>query len=109
MPASWAASLEIGEKVRLADGAPADPLTLSIRTVQSGGLLPLNSVQVIRVLAVGLKHAGCNWNIDRIGDLIYGELTLPTALTVCGDYLAAFCAAADPGAATGPTEDEGKQ
>lgn len=101
MPVNFAASLELAERIRLPDGSPGDPLTLSMRGGTTG-TWPLNGVTTIRLLAIGVKHAGCNWPEPKICETIMADLGLPKAITIAGEYIGDFCKAVDSDAGSDP-------
>jgi hypothetical protein len=83
MPASFKASKEIAEKV-------GDPLKLAMSASQNGGAVPMSINDVVSIIAIGVKHAGCGLSFDAIGEAVVSKGVM-TYLPVIGDYLLAIC------------------
>lgn len=83
MPASFKASKEIAEKV-------GDPLKLAMSATANGGIIPMSISDVVNIIAIGVKHAGCGLPVDAIGEAIVSKGVM-TYLPVVGDYLLAIC------------------
>lgn len=99
MPASYRASKEIAEKV-------GDPLQLMLRAHENKGKVTMSVDDVVQIIAIGCKHAGCSLPVDQIGEHIV-EAGVMNYLQVVGDYLMAMCTGAGGGA--GPAKKAGKR
>lgn len=98
MPASYKASKEIAEKV-------GDPLKLALSASQNGGAVPMSITDVVNIIAIGVKHAGCGLPVDAIGEAIVIRGVM-SYLPVIGDYLLAICTgASDAGGGGGKKEE----
>lgn len=103
MPASYKASREIAQAV-------GDPLKLAMAAHQAkllgtnDGALSVDDV--VNIIAIGVKHAGCSLPTDAIGEAIV-EAGVMNYLKVVGDYLLAICTGATGGA--GSTKKAGKK
>ena len=86
MPASYNASKEIAERV-------GDPLKLALSAHQGGGAVAMSIDDVVNIIAIGCKHAGCGLTADAIGEAIVDKGVM-TYLPVVGDYLLAICTGA---------------
>lgn len=89
MPASFKASKEIAEKV-------GDPLKLAMSANENGGIVPMSISDVVNIIAIGVKHAGCGLPVDAIGEAIVSKGVM-TYLPVVGDYLLAICTGSSDG------------
>lgn len=83
MPASYKASKEIAEKV-------GDPLKLAMAAHVNKGAVSMSVEDVVNIVSIGCKHAGCSLPVDAIGEHIV-EAGVMTYLPVVGDYLLAIC------------------
>jgi hypothetical protein len=83
MPASYKASKEIAEKV-------GDPLKLALSAHQNNGAVPMSVDDVVTIIAIGVKHAGCSLPKDEIGEHIVSA-GLMTFLPIVGSYMLAIC------------------
>lgn len=83
MPASYKASKDIAEKV-------GDPLKLAMSAHAGGGSITMSVDDVVNIIAIGCKHAGCSLPTDSIGEAIV-EAGVMNYLPVVGDYLLAIC------------------
>lgn len=81
MPASYAASREVAEKV-------ADPLSMAVKSYQTGSM-DLDTEQVVDIVAIGVRLAGCSLGRDAIGEAII-EGGLVNYLSVVGEYIGAM-------------------
>lgn len=94
MPASYKASKEIAEKV-------GDPLKIAMQAHQNkmtGASSASMSVDdVVNIIAIGCKNAGCSLSVDAIGEAIV-EAGVVSYLAIVGDYLLSICAGASGGA-----------
>src|SRR5690606_1893717 len=97
MPASFKASKEIAEKV-------GDPLKLAMSANENGGIVPMSISDVVNIIAIGVKHAGCGLPVDAIGEAI-GSKGVMTYLPVVGDYLLAICTGSSDGGSGGKKEE----
>lgn len=94
MPASYKASKEIAEKV-------GDPLKLAMSAhhdkVHGTNTASMSIDDIVNIIAIGCKHAGCSLAADAIGDAIV-DAGVMNYLKVVGDYLLAICTGASGGA-----------
>jgi len=97
MPASFKASKEIAEKV-------GDPLKLAMSANENGGIVPMSISDVVNIIAIGVKHAGCGLPVDAIGEAIVSKGVM-TYLPVVGDYLLAICTGSSDGGSGGKKEE----
>lgn len=81
MPAGWKASRDVAQEV-------GDPLVLSMKAYTTGEL-ELTTEDVVSIIHIGCRHAGCGLDRDAIGEAIFEEGLLQY-LEVCGNYLGAF-------------------
>lgn len=89
MPASFKASQEIAEKV-------GDPLQLSVSASKGNGAVAMSIKDVVTIIAIGCKHAGCSLPLETIGEAVV-EAGVVKYLSVVGDYLLAICTGPDGG------------
>jgi hypothetical protein len=89
MPASYKASVEIARAV-------GDPLKLAVTANQNRGAVSMSIEDVVSVIAIGCKHAGCSLPADAIGEAIV-EAGVMNYLKIVGDYLLAICTGSDGG------------
>lgn len=83
MPVSFKASKEIAERV-------GDPLKLAVAANQNRGAVSMSIDDVVNIIAIGCKHAGCSLPTDEIGEHIV-EAGVTGYLPIVGDYLLAMC------------------
>lgn len=81
MPASYAASREVAEKV-------ADPLAMAVDSYKTG-TMNLTTEQVIDIIAIGVRLSGCSLGRDAIGEAII-EGGLVNYLSTVGEYVGAM-------------------
>lgn len=93
MPVCYAASREIAEAVD-------DPLSMAYKA--AGGSLDMTTTTVVDILAIGLKHAGCGWTTDQIGEHVIDGGVINYAQTV-GEYISALVS----GGPSKPTKSSG--
>lgn len=90
MPASYKAAKEIAEKV-------GDPLKLALAAHRSGGVVPMGIDDVVNIVAIGVRHAGCNLPTETIGEFVV-EGGVTNYLEVVGNYILAIVSGSgDPG------------
>lgn len=89
MPASYKASKEIAEKV-------GDPLKLALSAHESKGTATMSVDDVVNIISIGCKHAGCSLPVDAIGEAIV-EAGVMNYLKTVGDYLLAICTGSSGG------------
>jgi len=90
MPASYKAAKEIARTV-------GDPLKMALAANRNGGIVPMGIDDVVNIVAIGARHAGCNLPTDTIGEAIV-EGGVANYITVVGEYLLAIVeGAGDPG------------
>lgn len=92
MPASYKASKEIAEKV-------GDPLKLAVSAHANQGAVSMSVDDVVNIVAIGCKHAGCSLPVDQIGEFIV-EAGVMTYLPVVGEYLLSICTGGPEGGNT---------
>lgn len=89
MPASYKASKEIAERVN-------DPLKLAVSAHENGGAVSMSIDDVVQIIAIGCKHAGCNLPADDIGEAIVSKGVM-SYLPVVSEYLLAICTGSSEG------------
>jgi hypothetical protein len=92
MPANYKASVEIARTV-------GDPLKLAVAANQNRGSVSMSIEDVVNIIAIGCKHAGCSLPAESIGEAVV-EAGVMNYLKIVGDYLLAICTGAGDG---GPT------
>lgn len=92
MPASYKASKEIAERV-------GDPLKLALSAHANKGAVSMSVEDVVNIIAIGCKHAGCSLPVDAIGEHIV-DTGVMTYLPVVGNYLLAICTGGADGGTT---------
>ena len=83
MPASYRASRDVAAKV-------GDPLQMAIDAHKTGNI-NLGMEQVIDLIAIGVRHAGCGLDRDSIGEAIM-DGGLVNYVQVAGEYIGAMVA-----------------
>lgn len=83
MPVTFKASKEIAERV-------GDPLKLAVAANQNRGAVAMSIVDVVNIITIGCKHAGCSLPADEIGELIV-EAGVTNYLPIVGEYLLSMC------------------
>lgn len=83
MPASYKASKEIAERVE-------DPLKLVQSVHANNGAIAMSIDDVVAIISIGCKHAGCSLPEDQIGEHIVNAGIIKY-LPVVGEYLLAIC------------------
>lgn len=91
MPVSYKASKEIAERV-------GDPLKLAMSAHLNRGAVSMSVDDVVNIIAIGCKHAGCSLPVDDIGEAMIAA-GLQQYLPIVGDYLLAICTGPSGGAA----------
>lgn len=81
MPVSYAASRDIAESV-------ADPLAMAVKSYQTGSM-DLTTEQIIDIIAIGVRHAGCSLVRDAIGDAVVQGGVI-NFMQVVGEYIGAL-------------------
>lgn len=89
MPASYKASKEIAEAV-------GDPLKLALAANANRGSVEMSISDIVNIIAIGCKHAGCSLPTDSIGEAVV-EAGVTNYIKIVGDYLLAICTGADGG------------
>jgi hypothetical protein len=75
-----------------------DPLKMAI-AARSTGTLPIDLEQLVSVIHIGVKRAGCKLTRDEVGEAIVSEIGLVTALEKASAILTALVLG-------GPSENE---
>ena len=83
MPASYKASKEVAERV-------GDPLQMALRA-HATGTVDMTTEQVVDIIAIGVRHAGCSLVRDDIGEAII-DGGLVEYVRAAGEYIGAFVA-----------------
>lgn len=89
MPVSYRASKEIAEAV-------GDPLKFAMDAHK--GQLNLTVDEVVRVVSIGCKNAGCSLPMDQIGEAVV-EGGVLDYLKIAVEYITAFCSSGPSGGA----------
>lgn len=90
MPVNFAASMQISEQV-------ADPFKLAIGL--ANGVM-LTAPQVVQVITVGVRCAGCQLERDQIGDQIV-DAGMQDFLTIAAKYIVSLVSGSPAVPATG--------
>lgn len=80
MPASYAASKDVAEMV-------GDPLGFALLAERNQ--LELTTDNVVTVIYIGCKHAGCNLTKDQVGDKVVDQ-GLADFIEIVGKYIASM-------------------
>ena len=83
MPASYKASRDVAAKV-------GDPLQMAIEAHKTGNI-NLGMEQVIDLIHIGVRHAGCSLERDAVGEAIM-DGGLVNYVQVAGEYIGAMVA-----------------
>jgi hypothetical protein len=84
MPASYRASREVAEVV-------GDPVQMAVKS--ANGTLAWTQEDIISIIYIGMKHAGCGLSRDDVGEAIVDSGTIEMA-QVAGEYIATMVAGA---------------
>jgi hypothetical protein len=82
MPASYRAAREIAQKV-------GDPLKLALAAHRSGGAVPMGIDDVVGILAIGVRLAGCKLSTEEIGEAVV-DAGVTNYIGTVGDYILAI-------------------
>ena len=66
-----------------------DPLKMAI-AARTDGTLPIDFEQLVSVIHIGVKRAGCKLTRDEVGEAIVGELGMVSALEAASMLLTAL-------------------
>lgn len=77
MPASYRASRDIAESV-------GDPLQMAVAAEK--GEMELSIEDVVNVIYVGCKHAGCSLTKEQVGDAMF-DAGIATYIETVGQYI----------------------
>ncbi len=82
MPATYKASKEIAEVV-------GDPIRMAVDS--AAGKLEWTQEDVISIVYIGAKHAGCSLTRDAVGEFVV-EQGVANVASVAGDYISSIVA-----------------
>ena len=69
--------------------AGIDPLKMAV-AARTDGTLPISFEQLVTVVHIGVKRAGCKLTRDDVGEAIVGEMGMVAALEKASDILTAI-------------------
>lgn len=99
MPASYKASREIAEAV-------GDPLKLALAA--ESGTIELSTEDIVNLIYIGCKHAGCSLSKDQIGESIFEERGPADYIKEVGQYLGALVSGGPERPVSGAKKKQGR-